>query len=845
MFIVLVWLASIAATGLIAKRKNRDVSVLLILSLFFGPLMVLIALLLPDLQKGSTGVEPEVPVSFSLRDELSVLKEEFRQLGQKIEALEVKLGAYCQEETKEPEPEPVAEPVPVVVAAAGAQPQEATRQDMEMNLGKFWLNKIGIIIFTLGIGFLVTYAFKYFGPALRIISGYLVSIALFIAGTKLERKEKLVYYARVLLGGAWALAYFTTYAMHHFEASRVLASQLADLVLLAAVALGMVWYSLRYRSKIITATALFIGYLTSTLGDINTFTLASAGVLSVAALAVIWKMRWVRLIFLGIACAYATHLAWVVKHIAFSLVPVGELNVENVYFLLDFGFLSLYWLLFSAAVHMIIRPEDEVKLALADFSNWVLYAVFVLPKIHFFYPDQQFNFLLGMGGVYLLLGGWTELAGRGRLAFTDLLIAVASLTFAVALKFIPYHATIIWFVELPFLLLVGLIFNRAVYRYCGLILAVFLLMRFLSCEYDALVRALATIGAVSLSLCYVLYSVWRDQAPPAESLFARRFCAWAALYLAVRLLLVIPDPLWVAAAVLLLAVAVLVAGVVLKDVSLRIYSLGVLAVAAVKFLFETYAGVSEAVQAVSIISKLALFSCYYLLYRFFVLRRKIGEAVDLVNARWLFILVASLFVYTIFARVVYCWITASLEAVVLFSLWWGSRLQSRSIRYYALAVFAAAVIRYFFIDYHSGFVPSLFLGGVVMQLALAFSVFAFSFHQRRGGRLAEEEVFLPDILFYVCAAMVFHAVLLRIAGPWIAMSLGIVGLVFFWLGFIFKDKVFRLGGFIAFAITLSRIVLVDLSRLPVFYKIVSFIAIGMVFLAVSLFYNMEGQAKHK
>ena len=74
------------------------------------------------------------------------------------------------------------------------------------------------------MAFLISYTFKYFGPFLKIAFGYLVGGALFFAGIKLEAKERLMNYGRALLGGAWAIIYFTTYAMYHFEASRIISS---------------------------------------------------------------------------------------------------------------------------------------------------------------------------------------------------------------------------------------------------------------------------------------------------------------------------------------------------------------------------------------------------------------------------------------------------------------------------------------------------------------------------------------------------------------------------------------------------------------------------------------------
>ncbi len=56
-------------------------------------------------------------------------------------------------------------------------------------------------------------------------------------------------------------------------------------------------------------------------------------------------------------------------------------------------------------------------------------------------------------------------------------------------------------------------------------------------------------------------------------------------------------------------------------------------------------------------------------------------------------------------------------------------------------------------------------------------------------------------------------------------------------GFLAKDRSFRMGGFIVFGITLMRVIFVDLAGLAVFYKIVSFIVLGILFLAISFVYT--------
>ncbi|MFH0828449.1 MAG: DUF2339 domain-containing protein, partial [Candidatus Omnitrophota bacterium] len=259
---------------------------------------------------------------------VSQVKRELLQIRKQIEYL---MRCLQRLETKVegiPDTERVEAPAPEIKTESSRiiEPEKKTKSEsLEIDMGRFWLNRIGIVIFTLGIGFLISYVFKSFGPLAKIVFGYLIGACLFFVGLKFEKKEKFISYGRVLLGGAWAIIYFTTYAMYHFEASRVINSQLLDLLLLAAVAAGIIWHSLRYRSEELCSVAILVGYLTATLGNVNYFTILSCLILAVTSVFLLYRMQWVKLIYLGIILTYSTHFFWVYRHIANSIVAFGSL----------------------------------------------------------------------------------------------------------------------------------------------------------------------------------------------------------------------------------------------------------------------------------------------------------------------------------------------------------------------------------------------------------------------------------------------------------------------------------------------------------------------------------------
>ena len=65
--------------------------------------------------------------------------------------------------------------------------------------------------------------------------------------------------------------FFTTYALNHVAAARVLSSTTVDLVLMLAVAGGMVAHTLRYRSQVVTGLAFLLAFSTVTISHDTVF----------------------------------------------------------------------------------------------------------------------------------------------------------------------------------------------------------------------------------------------------------------------------------------------------------------------------------------------------------------------------------------------------------------------------------------------------------------------------------------------------------------------------------------------------------------------------------------------
>src|SRR5580658_10608754 len=171
------------------------------------------------------------------------------------------------------------------MAAPKAAPRATAQQRMksvfalEETLGTNWLNKLGIIILVLGVALFGIYELGQLGPVGKVGLSYAVSLALLGGGIFLEKRERYRVLGHTLIGGGWALLFFTTYALNHVAAMRVLSSENTDLILMLGVALAMVVHTLAYRSQLVTGLAFLLAYSTVALSHDDVYSLSSGVVL--------------------------------------------------------------------------------------------------------------------------------------------------------------------------------------------------------------------------------------------------------------------------------------------------------------------------------------------------------------------------------------------------------------------------------------------------------------------------------------------------------------------------------------------------------------------------------------
>ena len=129
-----------------------------------------------------------------------------------------------------------------------------------MLVGGSLLSKLGALVLVIGIALFLGYSFGHVTPAGRAAMALIVSAGILAAGIRVERMGAYKIFARGLIGAGWAALYATAYAIYAIPEARIIPDQFVGSLGMIAVAVGMIWHSLRYREQAVTAVAYFAAF---------------------------------------------------------------------------------------------------------------------------------------------------------------------------------------------------------------------------------------------------------------------------------------------------------------------------------------------------------------------------------------------------------------------------------------------------------------------------------------------------------------------------------------------------------------------------------------------------------
>ena len=351
--------------------------------------------------------------------------------------------------------------------------------DVEETLGTNWLNKIGISLIVLGVAFFLDLVLKSMGPAGKVLVGFGVAGLMLGAGIWFERRERYRILARAGIGGGWALLFFTTYAMYHVPAARVLDSQTLDMGLMLAVAAAMVGHTLRYRSQVVTGLSFLLAFLTIAIHHSNVYSLSAGAVLAAGLVVIVGRMQWFELEVFGIAASYLNHYLWLRPIIE----PMHGKHHAFPEFGASAGILVLYWLIFRLSyVFRLPRVEhqERISTAAALLNTSLLLALLKYQSVH---PEWAFWTLLAVGALEAAFAQARPTRRRRDAVIVLSTLGVILLIAAFPFKYSGARLSVLWLADAEALLLIGVWTKEVVYRRLGMIASVLVAGQMIA--YDA------------------------------------------------------------------------------------------------------------------------------------------------------------------------------------------------------------------------------------------------------------------------------------------------------------------------------------------------------------------------
>jgi uncharacterized membrane protein len=777
-----------------------------------------------------------------------------------------------------PPPAPAPAPVPLpdrfrVPFQPPAAPARLTSEEWEALIGGNWVNKIGVFVAVIGIALLLNYAYTQLGAAGRVALSLLASFAMLAAGVVFERREKYRTFSYGLIGGGWAALYTTVYAMYAVPAAKVIDNAFAATVLLLVVTAGMIVHSLKYRSQTVTALAYFLAFLTLAIADVTTFAVIMLIPLTASLLYIAYRNQWRHVALFGLVATYLT--CGLHKDTG---APLWETQ----------GLFLLYWLLFEGfdllRADPWLLPLNALGFLALSSGKWTHAA-----------PDDIWQLAAGAAGLYLASTIVRARAGRWQPA---VLFNAALATTAIALKLHDQWLPLALLIEAQLYYLAGVRFRSTFLR--NLAGVIFILqagdllllvanglplrqwepVAALTVAFFYLNRALQTsevwygyaaVGMAALISGYEAGDPWRGVTWSLMAAVPFAFGWWrrlldfrvqgyllaAAGAIAIGSYLPYPAiPLAVGAAVAyalvhvtlwsgedrfgeqergaLCVAASCVTALGLCTLLWRIVPgeyLGIAWLALALAMLEAglrgwpreFEGLSllvgilgvSRVAGFDLSSRLALVSSG-LTYAFALRARNEAKGRVLDVATW----PATLFLVAGLAALLPAWAISPAWALVALGL---AEFDRRSLRAQAVLLSALVATRCLTIDLAST-QPALALAPVIACF------WAAMLRQKIGSLHRMVDSLLATALL---AALIFH----QVTGSVLTVAWGVEAVALLAAGFALRDRVLRLSGLALFFICTLKLFFWDLRNLETLPRIVSFIVLGLLLVAVSWVYT--------
>ncbi len=325
--------------------------------------------------------------------------------------------------------------------------------DLEKFIGENLINKIGIVILVLGLGYLVKYAIdkNWINEIARVAIGVLSAGGLIGIAHRLRKEYKP--FSSVLIGGGLALLYFTITLAFHTEGYPLYQQQTLSFIILIFITLFAVFLSISYNRIEIAILAIIGGFASPLLlstGSGNYIVLFSyIMLLNVGMLVLSYYKKW-RLVNI-VAFGFTVLL--------FGLWLFGELDADKYINFIGAVFFATGFFVIFFLMNIIYNLKYSQRFKVGDISlilsNTIIYFSFMMIMLTHINDGAfkgLFSVLLGVFNFVFAYLIHKRKSTDNSLLYLLIGLVFTFITLAIPLQLDGNHITLFWSLEAVLLL---------------------------------------------------------------------------------------------------------------------------------------------------------------------------------------------------------------------------------------------------------------------------------------------------------------------------------------------------------------------------------------------------------
>lgn len=373
------------------------------------------------------------------------------------------------------------EPPPVPVYFQKKKPAK-DKAAFEVNFGQKWLLIIGILSVLFGIGYFLKYSFEkgWVNTTVRILMSYAFGVGLLVIGEVFRRnKEKYRNFGLFLMGGGIGVLYFSTFAAFQMYELIAQVPAFALMIMITAIACLL---AIVNDTMWLAILGLIGGFLTpvllSTGHDRQVALMTYITVLNLGVLGVAYYKRWSPLNYLGLIFTYIIYIGWFAEFY----------EIEK--FWPTIIFLNIFYVIYCIApfAYRIFRKEDQQY---GGGLSVIVPNSFLAFGFSFYMIRDKFTveyagiISLFYALVFLSMATYLYMSGRkGENAFVVFIAkAIMFLILTVPIIFSGYWFTMFWAAEAFAIFWLGAKFKRKALVYTGWLLFIATVFKFIVYDY--------------------------------------------------------------------------------------------------------------------------------------------------------------------------------------------------------------------------------------------------------------------------------------------------------------------------------------------------------------------------